>query len=89
MGSLGVGGEGGAKREMEVFFSPGRLLGPRVSPGSSQVTPETHFSGFWNDVGSMLELFLMVFIIIIILVIIIIILDIIINSSINIKQRIK
>ena len=45
---------GGKSSFLEVFFSPGRLLGPKVTPGSSQVTPRTHFSRFWDDFGTFL-----------------------------------
>ena len=47
-------GPGGGKSSFwEVLFSPGRLVGPKVTQGSSQVTPSTHCSRFLHDVGTL------------------------------------
>ena len=45
------GGESPRKSFSNVFFSLGRLLVPRVSPGSPQAGPRTHLSLFSTRIG--------------------------------------
>ena len=47
----GGGGESPRKLFFNAFFSLGRLLVPRVSPGSPQAGPRTHLSFFFTRIG--------------------------------------